>query len=56
MSIAVEHGRFILTAINESERILLPTASRCKQDVYKVQEKPGTAVWRASLRLRGDRC
>ena len=43
MSIAVEHGRFILTAINKSERILLPTASRCKRGVYQVQESPETA-------------
>jgi hypothetical protein len=60
MSIAVEHGRFILTAINESERILLPTASRCKRDVFKVREGLGTA-WaifaarQARLLSRGGR-
>jgi hypothetical protein len=42
MSIAVEQGRFILTAKNNSERILLPSASRCKRDVYKVRERNRT--------------
>lgn len=50
MSIAVEHGRFILTAINKSERILLPTASRCKRSVYRGHEKPGTA-WTMAARV-----
>jgi len=44
MSIAVEHERFILTAKNNSEGILLPTASRCKRDVYQVHLRKRT-VW-----------
>jgi hypothetical protein len=39
MSIAVEHERFILTAKNESERILLPTASRCKEELCRSKLK-----------------
>jgi hypothetical protein len=53
MSIAVEHGRFILTAKNNSERILLPSASRCKRDVYKVRRRNRTvrAIAAASSNL-----
>src|SRR5215813_1594631 len=60
MSIAVEHERFILTAKNNSERILLPTASRCKRYVHQARvsdrtawAKPG-ATELLNLLSRGD--
>jgi len=62
MSIAVEHERFILTATNNSERILLPTASGCKRDVYQVLNGNRTAWVRhaaqqlPSLIPTGDDC
>jgi hypothetical protein len=55
MSIAVEHERFILTAKNKSERILLPSASRCKRDVYQVQAQDRTIADTPQL-LRGGGC